>query len=212
MKPKVKTYAIITGADNNIVTSVTLSAGGTQVMTMDGAIVVSGVVTVQELGYAILITSAGNDSGITFTVVGTDVDGGALTEVITGPNATTAVGASYFRSVTSITASGDTAAGVEIGTSNATRSALTPTYALDIYSTNTSIDVNISGTINYDVLKCHQRPTAGDTLNFIAGGLAAQTADGSTAYTGPTGGVRTRINSYTNGATLIVTYSKQRIT
>ncbi len=212
MKPKVKSYTIIAGADNNIVESVTLSAGGSQAFVMDGAIVASGVVPVQELGYIILLTSAGDDSGITITVVGTDVDGAAQTEVITGPNATTGVGAKFFRSISTITASGDTAGAIEIGTPNTTLCALTPTYALDTYSSNTSIDVNISGTINYDVLKCFQRPTAGDALNFVAGGLTGKTADDNTAYTGPTGGVRVKINSYTNTATLSVTYVQQRIT
>ena len=38
----------------------------------------------------VTILSAGNDSGISFTVVGTDVNGSALSETVTGANAGTA--------------------------------------------------------------------------------------------------------------------------
>jgi len=202
MKPKLKSYALVTGNATNLVELVTLAATGIQIMTLDGELIVAGVLPVQEMGYIVLITSVGNDSGITFTIVGTDVDGAAQTEVVTGPNATTTVSTKFFRSISSITASGDTAGDVSIGTSNATLSALTPTLALDMYSPATSVAVNISGTINYDLLKCFERPTAGDELNFVAGGLATQTTDGNTAYAAPVGGVRVEVNSYTNGATL----------
>lgn len=61
------------------------------------------------------IVSAGNDSGITFTVVGTDFEGSALSEVITGANASTAEGSEWFKTVTSVTPSGNTASTVEVG-------------------------------------------------------------------------------------------------
>ena len=72
------------------------------------------------VGYKILITSAGDDTGITFTVTGTKV--GNLTshvpavEVITGANATTAASTNYWASDISIVASGASAGDVSIGT------------------------------------------------------------------------------------------------
>ncbi len=66
------------------------------------------------------ITSSGNDSGITFTVTGTDVDGKALSETITGPNAgtvyTTNSTAANFKSVTKIATSGATTGNITVGT------------------------------------------------------------------------------------------------
>lgn len=63
----------------------------------------------------VIITSAGNDSGITFDVVGTDVYGAAVKETITGANAGVAAGKKAFKSVTSVTASGAAAGNVKVG-------------------------------------------------------------------------------------------------
>tara|TARA_R100000935_G_scaffold57796_2_gene92712 strand:+ start:207 stop:797 length:591 start_codon:yes stop_codon:yes gene_type:complete len=66
----------------------------------------------------ITITSAGNDSGISFTVVGLNENGAAVTEAVTGANSGVATTANYYSSVTSITAVGDPAANVSAGTGN----------------------------------------------------------------------------------------------
>jgi hypothetical protein len=50
-------------------------------------------------GYKVIITSAGNDSGITFTITGIkvgDLSNTVVTEVVTGPNATTATSTNYY--------------------------------------------------------------------------------------------------------------------
>ena len=66
------------------------------------------------------ITSDANDSGITFTVTGTDVNGKALSETITGPSSTTAYttmsAAANFKSVTKISTSGATTGNITVGT------------------------------------------------------------------------------------------------
>lgn len=70
-------------------------------------------------GYKIVITSAGDDRGITFTVVGYkvgDMIGQATTEVLTGANASTVTSTNYYASIVSITASGASAGNVKIGT------------------------------------------------------------------------------------------------
>ena len=62
--------------------------------------------------------SAGDDSGISFTVVGTDVNGDALTETVTGANAGTATSSGFFKTITSITAVGDPAGNMSAGINN----------------------------------------------------------------------------------------------
>ena len=66
------------------------------------------------------ITSDGDDSGITFTVTGTDVDGKALSETVTGPSSTTAYTtnstAANFKSVTKIATNGATTGNITVGT------------------------------------------------------------------------------------------------
>ena len=66
----------------------------------------------------ITITSAGDDSGISFTVVGLNENGTAVTETVTGIDSGVATSANYYSSITSITAVGDPAANVSAGTAN----------------------------------------------------------------------------------------------
>ena len=63
------------------------------------------------------VTTAGTgDNGKTNTIVGTDVFGNALTEVITSTCSAEAVdGAKYFKTVTSVTSSAQFAANIEVG-------------------------------------------------------------------------------------------------
>ena len=73
----------------------------------------------------VTITSSANNSGITFTVVGTDATGAAQTSAATtGPNANTIDIAGTWLTVTSITASGaittDISAGVKDGLTTGT--------------------------------------------------------------------------------------------
>ena len=65
----------------------------------------------------VTITSAsGDESGKTFTVVGTDMNGAALTEVITGPAASkTVTGRRIFKEIHSVTPSAATAAAITVG-------------------------------------------------------------------------------------------------
>ena len=98
--------------------SVAAAVGNNAALTIGGALASGGSVT-NVGGRIVTILSAGNDSGISFTVAGTDVSGAALTESITGANAGTATGSSYFRTITSITAVGDPAGNVSAGINTA---------------------------------------------------------------------------------------------
>jgi len=211
-KPKTKSYPLVVFAVDNIGLVQTPAATGVQSLVLDGALAVGGVLPQQSLAYIIGITCAGDETGRTFTIIGTDADGAAQTEDVTGVNAGVAVSAKFYRSVSSITTDDDTAGTLKIGTVATTLVAQSPTYCLDIYQPHTSVAVNIGGTINFSVLKCFQRPTAGETLNFVAGGISAQAADTDTAYTAPTGGVRLQVNSYSAGATASVSFAQSRIT
>ncbi len=90
------------------------SVGSATTMTINGALASSGSVTLNVSKF-VSITSAGNDSSRTFTVVGTDSTGSAQTEVITGANTKTALGNLDFKTITSITTNGATAGAVTAG-------------------------------------------------------------------------------------------------
>ena len=94
--------------------STAASVGNNAALTIGGALASGGSVTLSH-GRIVTILSAGDDSGISFTVVGTDVNGDAQTETITGANAGTATGSKYFLTITSITAVGNPAGNVSAG-------------------------------------------------------------------------------------------------
>ena len=72
-------------------------------LTLNGVGVADGVYLAGfDGGRHVTLYSAGNLSAITFTVTGTDKDGAAQTEDITGPNITTVIGTKFFKSLTSI--------------------------------------------------------------------------------------------------------------
>jgi hypothetical protein len=83
-------------------------------LVLGGALTSGGAVTFDE-PRNITILSAGDDSGISFTVTGTDEQGDAATESITGANAGTATGSAFFTTVTQIAAVGDPAGNVSAG-------------------------------------------------------------------------------------------------
>ena len=93
--------------------SLKYSGVGTHDLTLAGACSCCNCKQYQWLFY--YNNKCSNDSGITFTVVGEDVEGNAQTEVIQGANKNIASGALIFEKVTKITASGNTADKVSAG-------------------------------------------------------------------------------------------------
>ena len=94
--------------------SVAASVGNNAALTIGGALASGGSVTLSH-GRIVTILSAGDDSGISFTVTGTDVNSDAQTESITGANADTATGSKYFLTVSGISAVGNPAGNVSAG-------------------------------------------------------------------------------------------------
>lgn len=95
----------------------------------------------------ITLHSAGNSSGISFTVVGLDETGAAATESITGGNAGSVTSTKYYSSVTSITAVGTPTGDQKAGIS---ASIAAPIFRGDLrirgmYAVNTAS----AGTINF---------------------------------------------------------------
>ena len=73
---------------------------------------------VTDAARKITITSAGDDSGKSFTIVGLDELGNATTESLVGADTGAVTSVGYYTSITSITAVGDPAGNVSAGTSN----------------------------------------------------------------------------------------------
>ena len=98
------------------------------------------------------ITSAGDDSGMEFEVVGTNAAGEVVTELVTGANDGTATTSAGFLEVTSITAVGDPAGTVSVAGEGyqevveQTETRKEPNDAGDIVDVTFSVEK----TINYD--------------------------------------------------------------
>jgi hypothetical protein len=182
------------------------SRGSAGNLTLNGALVSGGVFTENGIfGRQLVITSVGNDSGITFTVTGTCPDGVAQSEVITGPNATLTESSKYFRTVTQIATSGATANNVTVGTVD---EVATNTIPLNSRSSDpATIAVDVTGTINYTVQETfhevltlsspNQNATWYNVLDFTTA-----TTDIVASLTRGATGVRLLVNSYTNTAEL----------
>ena len=137
-----------TPSATNIRTASSIAAAGT--VTLNGSLVSSGTATLDQ-PRRVLFTSTGDDSGITFTVTGTDWNNMPASEVLTGANATTTYTVYDYKTVTSVVASGASAGNVSIGT-NAVASSR-PVF-LDLYadsSTYIQTDTGGSAAITYTI-------------------------------------------------------------
>ena len=84
-------------------------------LTIGGALHSGNTVT-NAGGRIVEITSAGDDSGIDATVIGTDVNGDALSETIDLADSGAAVTTGYFETITKITMVGNSAGNIIAGT------------------------------------------------------------------------------------------------
>tara|TARA_R110001599_G_scaffold8761_2_gene43474 strand:- start:411 stop:1037 length:627 start_codon:yes stop_codon:yes gene_type:complete len=94
--------------------SVAAAVGNNAALVIGGALASGGAVALSH-GRIVTILSAGDDSAKSFTVTGTDVNGDAQTESITGANAGTATGSKYFLTISGISAVGNPAGNVSAG-------------------------------------------------------------------------------------------------
>jgi len=105
----------------------------------------------------VTITSAGDETARTFTIVGVGTNNDNQTETVTGANAGVATSTKTFSFVTSIFVDAATAGAVEAGV---TQSGYSQWIPLDIYNPNqvTTISATVSGTVNYSIEYTNEDP------------------------------------------------------
>lgn len=139
-------------------------------------------------GYKVVVTSAGDDSGITFTVTGIrvgDLTNTVVSEILTGANAGTVASSNYYSRVDSISASGASAGNVKIGTTGSL--ALPRTRIKGLYWVGTSsagtVKVNVNGLTSQLILQINTpaSATAYNSLYMAAEGILT-TRTGQTDY------------------------------
>lgn len=205
-----------------IITSVgPLSAGSAtsvaanQVVTGATAMTLTSTTVTLTPARRVLITSVGNDSGITFTIVGTTYGGTSVTDVVTGTNGSSAYSAVDFLTVSSITTSGSTSAS---GASAGTNAVAGSTWArMDDWAPGPwSVQVNVSGTINYTIqttLDDPNDPTNPVAINNVTwfsatdANLVGASASKAGSFTGAARYIRVLQNSGTGTATATILQS-----
>lgn len=200
MRPKHKVVDIDDKDPDGLAKAQAVAGAGD--LTLDGDLIVGGTWTTSDtLARKITILSAGDDTLVTFTVTGTDVNNVAQTDAITGVNNNTATGALYFKTVSAITASGAAAGNVSAGFAG---DAETPWVPLNHYNSDAatvSIE-SITGTLDVTVQSSFSdiQNSAATIDWFPVSALSNVSADTRSPITNHAVCVRTIINSYTNGA------------
>lgn len=159
----------------------------------------------------ISLTSAGNISGVNFTITGTDIRGAAKTEVIAGPNANTVFTTGFFYSITSVAANGAVATNTSIGIGTTGRSQWTK---VDCQLTPVSIGLGmtVSNTdLTWTLVQTTQNvetaePAANSIINSSDANLVAQTTSRQGNYVIPFGAFRMNVTASTVGTVVFNVY------
>jgi hypothetical protein len=197
------TKQLATAAANNIAASQSPGAGA---ITLNGSLVSGGVATL-DTPRRVLITSAGNDSGITFTVVGTNYSGAALTETVTGINIGAVATSQDFATVTSVTHTGTVAGAITIGTNGV---GSTPWFVVDREQDpmNFGLCVVVSGTVTYTVEYTYDDPNEPYTgtfpTTFSLAGMTSRPLTGDAVIQNPITAIRATVESGTDSIRAIV--------
>jgi hypothetical protein len=177
-------------------------------LTLNGAFVSGGVATIDTataantaLGRRVIITSGGNDTGITWAVVGTNASGTAITDTFAGANAGAAQSNLDFLTVTSITPSGAAASTVTAGTNGVGASAwrLLNPWGKSPMDVSLAAEL-VSGSANYTVQYTYDDPTRLPSglsvpLAFSHADMTGKTATAEAVIQKPVAAVRLLINS-----------------
>jgi hypothetical protein len=110
------TIPFFLAASNASGVSLSQTLASAAALSLNGTLVSGSIATFAQ-ACRVAITSAGNDSSITWSIVGTDRYGNPQTETsLTGGNSATSYTQRDFLTVSAITSSGATASGVQAGT------------------------------------------------------------------------------------------------
>lgn len=151
--------------------------------------------------------SVTDHSGKTILLVGTDADGKAISESVTGPGSSATVESSlYFMTLTSATPSATIGADTfDIGWVD---EFVTKTIPLDWRAGSALLRVTVTGTINYDLEQTLSDIQFVDTITWFVGdaGHDDETASISVTFTVAPKAIRLKANSYSSGAVLLAEY------
>jgi hypothetical protein len=169
----------VLAAANAAIIAASQTPGGAGLLTL-----VSSPVVLDDVR-RVLITSAGNNSGVTFTVTGTSHANTPITETVAGANAGTSQTVNDFGTVNSISISGASTGAVTVGTSGvgSTRWINLDTYANPFL---VQIDTTLTGAGTFSIETTNSNYlTPGTVVNVQATAIIGAAASASLALTTP---------------------------
>jgi hypothetical protein len=205
MFPSSISKTIAAASANNISLSQSLAGAGNLIINGSAA---SGGVATLDTQRRVIVTSAGNDSGISWTVTGTDDAGSSISDTFAGANTAAAQSNLDFKTVTKISGSGATAGNVTAGT-NGVGSTPWKMFSPQKTPVNVSVAVIVIGTINYTVqytYDAYWNLPSGVALPgiFTLGTLNGLAVNGEGSLPWPVSGARLLVNSGTGTARMTV--------
>lgn len=159
MRPKLISLTSLAAADRNGVCAAQTPTGAGN-MTIAGALASGGVATMDYARH-ITIYSDGDDSGVTFTITGTNRNGDAKTETITGPDSTTVTSTGNFKTITQVAISDAGTGSIEVGTGTTLQTAPVP---VDVYRGGISYRVDLTNAGGSSSLTVTSQFTLDDVL------------------------------------------------
>jgi predicted DNA-binding ribbon-helix-helix protein len=186
------------------------TTAGAADLDLDGAQVVDGVWDIHAVpttaysegvgGVRIAIDSAGDVSSVVFTVYGTDQDGIARTETITGVTTSAVNSVTFWQTITRIAADAAVGSNVFVGAIDQIVSETLPLNWRNNYSATFVVD--ITGTLQYDIEESNSEMAAyTDPVDLVWGVTQSnQTADLTGSCLNYTTAARVRWDSYSSGA------------
>lgn len=210
MQPITVTVGPLAAADDNGIAESQTTAGAAN-LTLNGALVSGGVAILDE-PRQVAISSAGNDTGVTFTVYGTTYGGASVSESLTGASGGAVATKTDFATVTQVsTSSATSASGVIVGTNSLAGSRW---IRMDSWAfAQSAMQINISGTINYTVQTTMDDPnspvspvaiSAVNWVNSTDTNVVGQSATKSTSFVTTPTWVRVLLNSGTGSVTATI--------
>lgn len=154
-QPNIFSQVLVAAVANGISASQSPAAGA---ILLNGSLVSGGVANLGASQRRVIINSGGNDSGITFTVNGTNQAGFPISDTFAGGATATVQSNLDFKTVTSITHTGSVAGTVIIGT-NGVGSSLWQIVNWNAYPPNIAVAVQlVSGAANFTVEHTYDDP------------------------------------------------------
>lgn len=197
----------LTAADDDAI-SLSQSPGAAGNLTITGAAATGGVATLDAYR-RVIITSAGNDSGRTFTVYGTTHSAQATSEAVTGANVGAAATTKDFLTITRVAVDAATAGAVKVGT-NTTGSTRWVNPSWHVAPFQLELDGSVSGTVTYGfeyTMSDYYTPTPGtgappNSVVVRSTAVAGATGNASLTLQGPVRGWRMTVTAGTGTATV----------